>query len=85
NTGLETLSIKEGVIKKGEDILSPRFYLSSLIGEDVLLSKIKEHALQQPNWVVPGQDIRNSEETMAFLRQLGNRGPLWNMLKKNIK
>lgn len=85
NTGLERLSLNEGVIKRGEDILPPRFYISPLIGEDDLLAKVKKHALSQPNWVVPGLEIRNSEETMAFLRKLGKKGPLWNMLEKNVK
>lgn len=85
NTMLEKMSIAQGVIKKGEDILQPRFYISPDIGEERLLSMVKEHALSQPNWIVPGMDIRNSEETMAVLRKFGNRGPLWNMLKKREK
>ncbi len=82
NTHLEQISIKEGIIKKGEDILSPRFYISPLIGNEVLLNRIKEHALNQPNWIVPGLDIRTSEETMVYLRRLGKQGPLWDMLEK---
>lgn len=82
NTALEKISLAEGIIKKGEDILSPRFYISPLIEEARLLSIVKNHALSQPNWIVPGMGIRNSEETMAILRKFGNRGPLWNMLKK---
>ena len=85
NTGLEQMSINEGVIKKKEDILFPRFYISPLISEDRLLNRVNEYALSRPNWIVPGLDIRNSEETMAFLRKLGNRGPLWNMLKKQVR
>lgn len=83
NTGLEKMSIAQGIIKNGEDILKPRFYISPAIDEERLLSRVKDHALSRPNWIVPGLDIRNSEETMAVLRKLGNRGPLWNMLKKN--
>ena len=43
---------------------------------------VNEYALNQPNWIVPGLDIRNSEETMNVLRKFGKMGPLWNMLKK---
>lgn len=82
NTELEKMSISEGIIKKGEDILSPRFYISPLIGEDNLLMKVKSYAVNQPNWIVPSLDIRTSEETMAYLRKLGKQGPLWDMLKK---
>ena len=85
NTGLEKMSIAQGVIKNGEDILQPRFYISPAIGEERLLSKVKDHALTRSNWIVPGLDIRNSEERMAVLRKFGNRGPLWNMLKKRKK
>ncbi|MBI5047553.1 MAG: radical SAM protein [Deltaproteobacteria bacterium] len=85
NTGLEKMSLAQGVIKNGEDILHPHFYISPAIGEERLLSMVKDHAISQPNWIVPGLDIRNSEETMTVLRKFGNRGPLWNMLKKNVK
>ena len=85
NTALEKISLAEGVIKEGEDILQPCFYISPTIGEERLLSMVKDHALSQPNWIVPGLDIRNSEEKMAILRRFGNKGPLWNMLKKRKK
>lgn len=84
NTALWNMCLAEGIIKKGEDILLPRFFISPQIGEERLLPMVKEHALIQPNWIVPGLDIRNSDETMAILRKFGNRGPLWNMLKKRL-
>lgn len=85
NTELEKVSVCEGIIKSKEEILFPRFYISPLIGEERFLEIIKEYAMNQPNWIVPGLSIRNSEEKMAILRKFGNKGPLWNMLKKNVK
>lgn len=84
NTGLERMSVREGIIKKGEDILSPRFYISPFISKERLLEKVRNHAVRQPNWIVPGLDIKSSEETMTALRRFGYHGPLWNILgKKN--
>ena len=40
NTGLEERAIKEGIIKKGESLLSSHFYVSNLLGKERLAERI---------------------------------------------
>ena len=80
NTWLQRASIEQGVIKEDTDLLSPRFYISPDLGEEYMLSSVKERALSRDNWIVQALDIRCSSETMTMLRKLGKRGPLWDML-----
>lgn len=42
NTGLQKIAIEEGVIKKGESLLTPKFYTSNLLGRERLRKRVKE-------------------------------------------
>jgi radical SAM superfamily enzyme YgiQ (UPF0313 family) len=49
DTGLEEIAIKEGLIKKGESLLMPRFYISKRIGQEKLTARIREFTSQHYN------------------------------------
>lgn len=78
-TALARRAAYEGVIHAGESLLEPRFYISGRV-RSTLLSRVKEYALSRPNWVVPGLDIRSSEDLARALAMLGKRGIMWDML-----
>jgi radical SAM superfamily enzyme YgiQ (UPF0313 family) len=80
NTPLHGQAISEGVIAEGEDLLSPRFYVSPRIGAEALQAAIGSHARGRRNWVVPGLRIRSDPALLAALQRFGHRGPLWDLL-----
>jgi len=80
NTTLSELSKQEGAVTPNANLLEPEFYISPDLGADYMLTSVKEHALSRQNWIVPGLDIRCSREMFTMLRQLGKRGPLWDLL-----
>lgn len=80
NTRLHELAIEEGVIEKKRDLLHPIFYLSPEIASNIIMQKVSEHAGQRNNWVVPGLNIRCDTDMLMFLRKIGKKGPLWDML-----
>lgn len=79
-TGLEKISIKEGVISARTNLLFPRFYLSSEISTDELTEKVREFTLANFHCVVPGLGIRSSEAMHKILRKHYHEGPLWGYL-----
>ncbi len=79
-TELEKISIKENIIKKNEDLLHPRFYLSPGIKEEELLAKVSDFARDNPNCIVPGMGIMSSGEMYETLRKHYKDGPLWGYL-----
>jgi radical SAM superfamily enzyme YgiQ (UPF0313 family) len=80
NTPLHGQAISDGVISEGEDLLSPRFYVSPRIGAEALQAAVGSHARGRPNWVVPGLRIRSDPALLAALQRFGHRGPLWDLL-----
>ncbi len=80
-TRLVTRAAKEGVIKDGESLLEPRFYISKDV-QDILLESVESYARTRPNWIVPGLELRSSEELSRTLRLMGQKGVLWDMLEK---
>jgi radical SAM superfamily enzyme YgiQ (UPF0313 family) len=80
NTPLHGVAVSEGVITRADDLLRPRFYISSRIGEDELTAAVGARARERPNWVVPALGIRSNPALLALLRRSGRRGPLWNLL-----
>ncbi len=79
-TELEKMSIREGIITSGTDILSPRFYLSPEITVNELLANVREFSRNNTQCVVPGLGIRSSEDMYALLRKHYREGPLWGYL-----
>ena len=80
NTPLHHVAVSDGVIAAGEDLLSPRFYISPGIKADALQAIIRSHAGPRSNWVVPGLGIRSDPALLAALHRSGHRGPLWTFL-----
>ena len=80
NTPLHGIAVSEGVIAEEDDLLLPRFYISSQIGEGELTSAVGAHAKGRSNWVVPALGIRSDPAFLALLRRSGRRGPLWDLL-----
>ncbi|HHL40518.1 MAG TPA: radical SAM protein [Deltaproteobacteria bacterium] len=81
-TGLAGRALEEGVIGRGEPLLEPVFYFSPHLPARRLVEMVREYALSRPNWIVPGLHIRTGAETVAMLRRLGRRGPLWDLLAR---
>ena len=80
DTQIHSRAVDEGMIEKSESLLEPAFYLSPLIESDALLQQVAGHAGRHHNWIVPGLNIRCDTDTMALLRRMGRKGPLWDML-----
>jgi radical SAM superfamily enzyme YgiQ (UPF0313 family) len=78
-TPLQKMAIKEGVIKEGDDLLEPRFYIAPLIGPERLIELITEAALERRGWIVPALEINISLPLMEGIRKFGYRGPLWEL------
>ena len=49
NTGLEEVAIQEGLIHKGESLLSPHFYVSQFLGQEKLADRIKKFTANHHN------------------------------------
>ncbi|MEW6419139.1 MAG: lipid biosynthesis B12-binding/radical SAM protein [Nitrospirota bacterium] len=80
NTGLHKRAIEENIIEKNRNLLEPVFYLTPEMDIEIIFQKISEHAEQRHNWIVPGLNIRCDNKVLTMLRQMGKRGPLWDML-----
>ena len=83
HTPLQEIAVKEGVIKKGDDLLEPRFYISPRIGPggpERLTELVTEAAMGRRGWIVPGLEINISPPLMEGIRKFGYRGPLWELV-----
>jgi radical SAM superfamily enzyme YgiQ (UPF0313 family) len=80
-TGLALRATAEGIIKKGESLLEPKFYISKQVRE-ILIESVETYARTRPNWIVPGIELRSSEDLSRTLRLMGHKGVLWDMLEK---
>jgi len=49
NTGLEEFAIQEGLIDKGESLLTPHFYVSRFLGQEKLADRVKEFTAKHHN------------------------------------
>ncbi|RLB06833.1 MAG: B12-binding domain-containing radical SAM protein [Deltaproteobacteria bacterium] len=81
-TRLQELAVREGMIKRGDDLLEPKFYISPLIGPERLIELVTEGAMQRRGWIVPGLEINISPRLMEGIRKFGLRGPLWELAGK---
>lgn len=79
-TLLHKRAIEDNVIEQDCNLLEPVFYLSPELDVNTMFRKIAEYAGQRRNWIVPGLNIRCDTNTLGLLRELGKRGPLWQML-----
>lgn len=56
-TGLEEVAVQEGVVKKNESLLAPRFYVSELPGQEKLTARVKAFTATHHNC------LRSAEST----------------------
>ena len=78
-TALEEISISQGVIHPGLNLIFPHFYISPALGGR--LSKIvQEKALARKRWIVPGLEINITQNLMEQIRRFRIRGPLWELV-----
>lgn len=78
-TELEQISLSQGVIEKGTNLMYPFFYISPALKgrlEDI----ITERALERRQWIVPGLEINITQNLMEQIRRFGIRGPLWELV-----
>jgi radical SAM superfamily enzyme YgiQ (UPF0313 family) len=80
-TRLAARALEEGLIKDGDSLLEPEFYISKQV-RDILIESVEVYARSRPNWIVPGIELRSSEELSRTLRLMGHKGVLWDMLQK---
>jgi len=80
NTPLRQEAVKDGIIRDGDALLEPEFYLTQSMNADSLVKAVSAHAADRFNWIVPALDIRCNADMMSLLRRRGKRGPLWDLL-----
>ncbi len=83
-TPLEGISLAEGVIGPETNLMYPHFYISPLLGDEIL-SWVSQKAMERKEWVVPGLEINISQQMMDSIRRFHIRGPLWNLVPRMKK
>jgi radical SAM superfamily enzyme YgiQ (UPF0313 family) len=76
-TPLAQLAVKEGLIKPGQDLLEPVYYIAPGIDRKWLEETLTESFKGIRNCVFPPDALDSS---LAFLHKLGYSGSLWEML-----
>lgn len=74
NTKLQEIAIKENVIKAGDPLLEPVYYVSKNMDFYSLKEKAKSSGKR---WIFPDEDLSTP---MLKMRQKGKKGPLWEYL-----
>lgn len=67
---------REGRIPPGNDLLTPAYYVSSALTEEIVFERLREFSRRSPNWIT-GDPPANLAKVVARLRQRGVMGPLW--------
>jgi radical SAM superfamily enzyme YgiQ (UPF0313 family) len=84
-TEMERIAIEEGVIRAGQSLLEPRFYLSRM-GADGLVKTVRGAVRgttgRRKNWFFPGRRDWSSMIGFRILSALYRRGPLWRLFRK---
>jgi radical SAM superfamily enzyme YgiQ (UPF0313 family) len=61
HTPLQLIAEQDGIIKKGENLLKPKFYISPKIKEVDLYQVTREYGEKNPRWMIPGLGFNNPE------------------------
>ncbi|MCX8038238.1 MAG: radical SAM protein, partial [Candidatus Sumerlaeia bacterium] len=80
-TPLERCARDEGLLAENEPLLEPKFYISPAVRR-TLLDRVTDAASRRPNWIVPGLGINLSPRLTRKLRDLGHKGPMWELLER---
>jgi radical SAM superfamily enzyme YgiQ (UPF0313 family) len=78
-TALEEISISQGVIHPGSNLIFPHFYISPKLGGR-LSEIVQEKALARKRWIVPGLEINITKNLIEQIRRFRIRGPLWELV-----
>lgn len=61
HTPLQQIAEDEGIIKKGENLLKPKFYISPKIKDVDLYQIVREYGVANPRWMMPGLGFNNPD------------------------
>ncbi|MFX1259299.1 MAG: B12-binding domain-containing radical SAM protein [Promethearchaeota archaeon] len=61
HTPLQRIAVQEGIIKNGENLLKPKFYISPKIREFDLFQIIRKYCEKNSGWFAPGIGLNNPE------------------------
>ena len=78
-TRLYDIARQEGVLRDGDNLLEPKFYISHLLNRDRLTARCAELG-RQLNWLVVGPSLEKKSRAAARLRDHGRKGALWQEL-----
>jgi radical SAM superfamily enzyme YgiQ (UPF0313 family) len=79
-TKLALIAMNEGIVDAATNFLSPVFYLSAAIENDIL-PFISAFSKKNPTWIFPGLNLNINETMQRKLRRFGVKGPLWEHMK----
>ena len=79
-TALAQRAVEEGILASGEDLLSPRFYLSPGVDPGELAQRCRELGRRE-NWLVVGGGLEEKSRAAAAIRKRGRKGSLWQALR----
>lgn len=80
-TAIERCALRDGLIREGDSLLEPVFYISPAI-RDGLCDLVTEEALKRRTWIVPSLQVNISSAMLDALRMFKVRGPLWKLMKR---
>jgi radical SAM superfamily enzyme YgiQ (UPF0313 family) len=80
-TAIEQRALRDGIIRAGDSLLEPVFYLSPAIREG-LCDLVTQEALKRRTWIVPSLEVNISSAMLDALRMFKVRGPLWTLMKR---
>ena len=76
-TGLQAIAVKEGIIKKENDLLHPFYYVSPLVEKQEMETTLTAAFKKRKEWFFPPQE---GQIRMQTLQLFGFKGLLWDML-----
>ena len=79
DTVLADIALREGLIKAGQSLLDPVYYISPQVERPWLEATLKQAFAETRHIVFPPDAL---EEQLRFLFKLGYTGSLWDLLAK---
>jgi radical SAM superfamily enzyme YgiQ (UPF0313 family) len=79
-TGMVDVALRDGQIDEDDNLLHPKFYVSSSLGDE-LIERIESYARRHSNWIVPGKGIKTNVQLLQKLRDRKIKGQLWRLLR----
>jgi radical SAM superfamily enzyme YgiQ (UPF0313 family) len=80
-TAMERCAVRDGVIRAGDSLLEPVFYVAPELRE-TLCDLVAQEALKRRTWVVPSLEVNISSAMLDAMRLFKVRGPLWKLMKR---